>query len=667
MMNRINWIWLLLLLVVGCFLDGKISRPPLAGAVVTGNNISTLDLIDANNLNNVIALNYDSNTGTFYAPEVPYDKFHLVARVQWDSAAVLNDLEVGVEKVSLSLKPLNRVPLAEGKASTFYNTATPTEDGQAYLYYLSDDKVLVTLSDSISKEKEVYEVHVEKDTLVYVKKEKVVPIVLEDVVVNEEKTNVSWVKDIHAPLYKNDYVFQEPEFSGNTFYVDPVNGSVNGDGSSSNPWKTLQSVIDSGMIEFYKHAETNNAESELITDYPDAPVKGGDKLILRSGYHGHIRLNNFMFKDWLHIVAAEGETPVLAQFALLGAFKKIHLNGISVIKGHYVPPAEVVSDSAKQYWTTDKVSGAVLALQENKLWGKASEVVLQNVKVSTVESTSGWTNEDWALKAVTGLSLHAVRDFVVYNSVFENVKNGINVDYSSDSGVVAKNVIRYFKEDGLFFTTSDLIVEGNSVYYPNRGASYLLRCYSRGEDNEAGDGVMERVVIRNNYLSSMLEDSPENSNNPFAIGCFDGFYDDFLVEHNLATTDAYHGIAFYGLRNSNVLNNTVLTNVPGQGQNPWIIVTDHKERGPSENVRIMNNIAMTAMNITGDSTVVAESNFIVDSSLEQQKHIFNAPEKGDYRLLINDSTRAWLINRAKTLPDRPGISTIGAEQYQSVR
>jgi hypothetical protein len=38
------------------------------------------------------------------------------------------------------------------------------------------------------------------------------------------------------PSYFLDYIFVEPEVTGNTFYIDPLNGSPEGDGSANNPW-----------------------------------------------------------------------------------------------------------------------------------------------------------------------------------------------------------------------------------------------------------------------------------------------------------------------------------------------------------------------------------------------------------------------------------------------
>jgi hypothetical protein len=131
--------------------------------------------------------------------------------------------------------------------------------------------------------------------------------------------------EIPEEIDRSNYVFTEPESTGNIFYIDPENGTNNGDGSEENPWRTLQEVLENKNIEYYKHSESNNPESSLIPVNENAPVKGNDTLILKNGYHRNISLNNFIFEDWLTIKGAEDELPTLSQFKLEGAFSNIYI------------------------------------------------------------------------------------------------------------------------------------------------------------------------------------------------------------------------------------------------------------------------------------------------------------------------------------------------------
>jgi hypothetical protein len=58
-------------------------------------------------------------------------------------------------------------------------------------------------------------------------------------------------------------------------YVDPVNGSASGDGSAGKPWRTIQDVVDGS-----------------------APIKPGDTIWLRSGYHGVLAISGRYNAGW---------------------------------------------------------------------------------------------------------------------------------------------------------------------------------------------------------------------------------------------------------------------------------------------------------------------------------------------------------------------------------
>jgi parallel beta-helix repeat protein len=92
------------------------------------------------------------------------------------------------------------------------------------------------------------------------------------------------------------------------------------------------------------------------------------------------------------------------------------------------------------------------------------------------------------------------------------------------------------------------------------------------------------------------------------IGCFDGFFVGWVVENNVVITDHWHGISFYGMRDSRIVNNTVIDNVEGQPGPPWIMVTDHKDGTPSSNVVVRNNLSadlsLEGDNVTGDHNLV---------------------------------------------------------------
>jgi hypothetical protein len=78
------------------------------------------------------------------------------------------------------------------------------------------------------------------------------------------------------------------------------------------------------------------------------------------------------------------------------------------------------------------------------------------------------------------------------------------------------------------------------------------------------------------------------------------------VENNVVITDHWHGISFLGMRDSRIVNNTVIDLEPGSPGPPWIMVAPHKDGRPSENVIVRNNLA-TDFSLQG-TDVVADHN-----------------------------------------------------------
>src|SRR5262249_5598969 len=75
----------------------------------------------------------------------------------------------------------------------------------------------------------------------------------------------------------------------NDFYVDPIAGSDAGDGSAASPWRSLQSVFDDGLIETQDWPNYPYEDGmQLVTVNAGAPVRAGDTIWLRSGYHGDL-------------------------------------------------------------------------------------------------------------------------------------------------------------------------------------------------------------------------------------------------------------------------------------------------------------------------------------------------------------------------------------------
>jgi len=101
------------------------------------------------------------------------------------------------------------------------------------------------------------------------------------------------------------------------FYVDPTNGSSGGDGSAASPWRTLQQVIESGLVETRQWESYPYAPGlGLVVENPGAPVKAGDTIWLRTGYHGEVVIHDAYNAAPITVAAQQGHRPRLARLEL---------------------------------------------------------------------------------------------------------------------------------------------------------------------------------------------------------------------------------------------------------------------------------------------------------------------------------------------------------------
>ena len=447
----------------------------------------------------------------------------------------------------------------------------------------------------------------------------------------------------------SDYAFEQPAVSGNTYYIDPVNGSNDGDGSEQHPWRTLQQVVEDGLIQYFRHAESSNPDSELIAVNEGAPVKGGDRLLLRSGYHGHIALNTFIFSQWLTIAAQDGHTPVLSQFRLEGAFEKIYLKDLTMLKESY--------DGPGNYWEADEInhnSDACLYLASSSFWGSGSRVKVNGLHVGTTTDASAWTADDWVQKSAAGISLRSVTDCEIVNCHIENISFGLNIEYASDHTAAVGNTIKYYSGDGCRLISNDVYLAYNTItdcLKVDDNHDDAIQSYSRGEDNSPGTGVLYNNVVRGNLIIGTTDFSHPLAGSPQGLGCFDGFFDGWIVENNVVIVDHYHGISFYGMRNSYILNNTVIDQDHDNDVSPWIMITDHKNGTPSQNCILANNIAYRSVSASGDNVTEAH-NFVVGRDNPSLLYdLFTDPDDFDFHLQSNDQTLENIIDQGEFFAD----------------
>ncbi|MDY6933449.1 MAG: choice-of-anchor Q domain-containing protein [Spirochaetota bacterium] len=388
--------------------------------------------------------------------------------------------------------------------------------------------------------------------------------------------------------YSDCIDLDEAVLTGNLFYVDPVNGDINNNGSSESPFSTLQEIVDNNKIETRVFKELPyNIGGEMKIKNPGAPIKGGDTIILRNGFHGKFEFQGAYNDEYINIIAEDGHSPSLSM-VYLSAASKWRFRGLK-ISPEFASPYEL---------------NTLVHFESHGWHGPISNITIDDCTMYSVQDSSGWDIDNWNELACNGIRVYG-NCMTIRNNYCKNIQYGITV--RGDFVIVKNNLIENFSGDGMRGLGNDMFFEYNTVknsYVVDENHDDGFQSWSVNDDPPR-----ERVVLRGNVIINY-----EDPNQPFrgplqGIGCFDGPYINWIVENNIVVVDHWHGISLYGAFNCRVVNNTVVdinNSSPGPS---WILINAHKNGTPSEDCVIRNNIAT---HVTATDGVVEDHNLVIE-------------------------------------------------------
>jgi parallel beta-helix repeat protein len=379
-----------------------------------------------------------------------------------------------------------------------------------------------------------------------------------------------------------------------TFYVDPAAGSNANNGTADRPWKTLQQVIDSNKVNTRQPVNYPYIWGQPLQEKnAGAPVRGGDTILLRSGYHGQVTILRMYNTDWITIAADSGATPGLHSLLVQGSCKWRFI-------GLCASP-ELGSSTQK---TT------CINLQSHNYSGPVRDIVVERCLAYSALNVDTWDTATWKARSCNGIAVSA-RQVVIRNNTVKNVDFGISV--SDDSVLVEGNVIDRFDGDGLRGVANDLTfrnnVVKNCIVANSTNHDDGFQSWSVG-DSGVGTGTVYRVKLIGNTIVDYTDPSLPLKGTLQGIGCFDGMFEDWEVINNVVITDHWHGISLYGARNCRIINNTVCDINSVSPGPPWIMIADHKDSTPSRGCIVRNNLT-TSLSVSGDSGMVNDHNIII--------------------------------------------------------
>ncbi|MEQ9440665.1 MAG: LamG-like jellyroll fold domain-containing protein [Cyclobacteriaceae bacterium] len=357
--------------------------------------------------------------------------------------------------------------------------------------------------------------------------------------------------------------------AGQTYYCDPVNGSMSNSGDAANPWSTLEEVFAAGKT-----------------------FQAGDIIYLLSGFHGLPTVQGHN-SDYVTIMPQSGHTPEVERL--------------------------IVSDAS--YWT---ISGLTVSTEFGTS-GKAtlvsvadncSDITIQDNLVYAAADISGWDAATWLATAGNGIVSGAPNSLITGNTI-RNTYHAVEIHKSGINSVVSENTIENFGGDGIRGLGDYCKYEYNLIknaFKINDNHDDFFQSWSTDENGTVGAGVVVGVEVRGNTLLSYTDPDQPLKATPQGISNFDGFSEDWIIENNLVVSDIWHGIAFYGANNCKIINNTVVKNKGNNPNTPWIAVFDHKDGRPSTNNLMRNNLTSDIESTVG----TAEDHNLIVTNYEAQ-------------------------------------------------
>jgi hypothetical protein len=420
--------------------------------------------------------------------------------------------------------------------------------------------------------------------------------------------------------------------SRHVWYIDPVHGkspAAGGNGSQAAPWNSLNGVISGNWGNNvtvpgysrpllssvpYNHASNGQCCYPVADQLGNPPVQPGDALMLMSGNYGDIAIGAYDLpttnSDFVTVEAAPGQTPVFTTLLLYRTnkwvFNAIKVQSLYGTNGNTQPLVYLV-DQGPSYPTTD--------------------VLMQNMLISSADSTTGWSQAQWLSQARTGFVAFGLAGngtngepntscISLAGSHIQNVRFGAIL--FADNLLFTNNVIDHFGDDGIDYGANNLAITHNTLH------DNLDLGDGNHEDAMQGQNGAVPANVAYNAFSNILIDSNlilRQTDPALAfptylqgIDAFDEDWTNVTVTNNVIVTSACWGISFGSIHNSLIADNTVVDDglVSTPGCTAAINVGGQTHEGPiSSNTVVQNNLSPQLDIDNRDPGVVAGHNVVL--------------------------------------------------------
>jgi hypothetical protein len=398
-----------------------------------------------------------------------------------------------------------------------------------------------------------------------------------------------------------------PTTPRHVWYIDPVHGktpAAGGNGSQATPWNSLNGVVSGNWganTAFpgytrpllstvpYNHI-TSAGRVDVADTIGNPPVNPGDTIMLMSGNYGDISIGDYNLpttnSDFVTVQAAPGQTPVFTTL-LIDRTNKWVFNGIKVQSLFGNKWLIAITDQGATYPTSD--------------------IILENMEISSADSTTGWTQAQWQAQARNGFhewgsagngtnGMPYTTCVSMTGSHIHNVRIGAVL--AGNKSVFSLNQIDHFGDDGIDYAASNISITHNNIHDNLDIGDGNHEDAMQGQNGSIAKGVaynaFSNIVIDSNLVIRQLDPKLAFPTYLQGIDAFDEDWTNMTVTNNVVVTSACWGIEFGSMHNSLIASNTVLEDglVSTPGCTVRLAAGGKTHEGPdSSNVRVTNNLA----------------------------------------------------------------------------
>jgi hypothetical protein len=411
----------------------------------------------------------------------------------------------------------------------------------------------------------------------------------------------------------------QPGPTGKVWWVDAINGKTpadGGDGSRAHPWNSINGVISGewGMFGFslpgyarpllssvvYIHV-VDRARVDVADQIGSPPVQPGDTIMLMTGDYGDVVIgtynNQVKNSDFVTVKAAPGQRPVFSTLSIRSTNKWV-FDAVKV----------------QSLWGTNNNKQGLVIISDQGVAHPTSDIILENMEISTADNTDGWTKEQWVARGRNGVwEVGSAGDgkngvpfttcVAMTGSHIHNVRNGLGL--MANNSLFSHNELDHFGDDGIDYGANNISITHNNIHDNFDVGDGSHEDAMQGVIGPIGKGVpynaFSNILIDSNLVIRQTDPKLAFPTYLQGIDAFDSDWTNLTVTNNVVVTSACWGIGYASLHSSKIMNNTVVDDGADAGTinpsakfvcHPPVTVGDKSHQGPSSNdVIVRNNIA----------------------------------------------------------------------------